>query len=569
MGADKKKLSIIGLSSILLVAAVVAAVGITRKNNQDGSDGPSADGDIQTSNKAIKALCQPTDYKQTCVDSLSGAGNSTDPKELIKTGFNVAVKDLQEAINNSTTLQEAEKDPRTSNALSTCKVLLNTSIDDLKRSFDKVSDFDMSKMDEYINTLKVWLSGAITYQQTCIDGFENTTGDASEKMKKVLKTAGQITSNGLAMLSEISTIIAEMQIPGVSRRLFSTEDESSTNEDGTPEWVDPVRRSILVANVKDLKPSATVSQDGSGQFKTIQEAVNKIPLKNAQPFVVLIKAGIYKEYVQIPRHVNNVVFVGEGAEKTKITGNKNFADGVGTYQTATVAVNGDNFVARDIGFENSAGPEKHQAVALRVSGDMAIFYNCRMDAYQDTLYTHSYRQYYRDCTITGTIDFIFGDAAVIFQNCRMEVRKPGPNQNCMVTAQGRKDHRSVGGTVLQNCTITGEPVVPKGQAPPFKSYLGRPWKEFSRTIIMNSFIDSNIDPEGWAVWNGNFALDTLYYSEFMNRGPGSDQSKRVAWRGIQKISPQQAETFTGGKFFLGDDWVKASGIPYEPGMINA
>lgn len=233
------------------------------------------------------------------------------------------------------------------------------------------------------------------------------------------------------------------------------------------------------------------------------------------------------------------------------------------------AVNGDNFVARDIGFENSAGPEKHQAVALRVSGDMAIFYNCRMDAYQDTLYTHSYRQYYRDCIVTGTIDFIFGDAAVIFQNCRIEVRKPGPNQNCMVTAQGRKDHRGVGGTVLQNCTITGEPVVLKGQAPLFKSYLGRPWKEFSRTIIMNSFIDSNIDPEGWAIWNGNFALDTLYYAELMNRGPGSDQSKRVAWRGIQKISPQQVESFTGGRFFLGDEWVRASGIPYEPGMIKA
>lgn len=332
---DKKKLSIIGISSILLVAAVVAAVGVTRKNNQGGSDGSSVEGEIQTSNKAVKALCQPTDYKQTCVDSLSGV-NSTDPKELIKAGFNVAVKDLQEAINNSTTLEEAEKDPRTSNALKTCKVLLNTSIDDLKRSFDKVGDFDMNKMDEYINTLKVWLSGAITYQQTCIDGFENTTGDASEKMKKVLKTAGQITSNGLAMLSEVSTIIAEMQIPGVNRRLFSTEEESSINEDGTPEWVDPVRRSILVANVQALKPSATVSQDGSGQFKTIQEAVNKIPLKNVQPFVVLIKAGIYKEYVIIPRHVNNVVFVGEGAEKTKITGNKNFADGVGTYQTATV-----------------------------------------------------------------------------------------------------------------------------------------------------------------------------------------------------------------------------------------
>jgi pectinesterase len=234
---------------------------------------------------------------------------------------------------------------------------------------------------------------------------------------------------------------------------------------------------------------------------------------------------------------------------------------------AFAAVNGDYFTAKDITFENTAGPQGHQAVALRVSGDMAVFYNCRMSGFQDTLYTHSYRQFFRDCTISGTVDFIFGDAAVVFQNCKMIVRKPGPNQQCMVTAQGRKDHRGVGGIIIQNSIITGEPALMAAN-PPVKSYLGRPWKEYSRTIIMQSYIDRNIVPEGWSVWAGNYALDTCYYAEFGNRGPGASLSQRVNWRGIKRISPEEAATYTPGTFLKGDHWIRITGFPYEAGMMR-
>ncbi|KAL0323446.1 UNVERIFIED_CONTAM: putative pectinesterase/pectinesterase inhibitor 58 [Sesamum angustifolium] len=114
-----------------------------------------------------------------------------------------------------------------------------------------------------------------------------------------------------------------------------------------------------------------------------------------------------------------------------------------TFVIHVKAVSSDDFIAKDIGFENTAGAEGHQAVALRASGDRAVFYNVHIDGYQDTLYAHTYRQYYRDCTISGTIDFIFGDALAIFQNCRLVIRKPLPNQACMITAQGRVDRRSV------------------------------------------------------------------------------------------------------------------------------
>lgn len=231
------------------------------------------------------------------------------------------------------------------------------------------------------------------------------------------------------------------------------------------------------------------------------------------------------------------------------------------------AVNGDGFLAKDIGIENTAGPDGHQAVAVRVSGDKAIFYNVHMDGYQDTLYAHSYRQYYRDCLVSGTIDFIFGDAVAVFQRCRLVVRKPNEDQACMITAQGRKEHRSVGITVLQNCDIVAEPAFLELKPMP-EAYLGRPWKEYSRTIVMQSNIDGFIAPEGWSPWMGTFALDTLYYGEYQNRGAGSGLSQRVKWKGIKKITPQLAQSFTPGMLYKDDAWVKTSGIPYVSGMMK-
>ncbi|MCD7458228.1 hypothetical protein HAX54_037591 [Datura stramonium] len=546
------KIAIAGLASILVVACVVAAaITITKKNDSGGDD--ASDGEISTSTKSVQAMCQPTDYKEACEKSLASAKNTTDPKELMKVAFESTIADIKNAIKNTDLIKEAAKDPRTKEALQTCEGLLDVSIDDLRRSFDKVGSFDMSKIKDYTDDLKTWISASITYQETCLDAFQNTSGETGEKMKKLLKTAGELTSNGLAMVTSFGDMLTNLHIPGINRRLLTTgSDYTSFVEAGS-------RRLLQVSNVK---PNAVVAQDGSGQYKTIKEALKAVPPKNTQTYVILIKAGEYKEMVDVPRGATNVVFIGEGPTKTKITGNKNFADGTGTYHTATVAVNGDGFVARDIGFENTAGARKHQAVAVRVSADKTVFHNCHIDGYQDTLYTHSYRQFYKDCTITGTIDFIFGDASVVFQNCKMIVRKPGDNQACMVTAQGRKDHRGVGAIVLQNCEIRAEPAFTSTQ-PAIKAYLGRPWKEYSRTIIMQSHIDGFIDPEGWAPWNGNFALNTLFYAEYQNRGPGANTDKRVKWAGYKRhISPQEAEKYAPGYFIDRDNWIKKTGISY-------
>lgn len=323
-----KKVILGGLSAVVLVGVVVAVVVGINKGGDDDKNGGSTK--FSTSSKAVDTMCQPCDYKEACAKSLENT-NSTDPRDLIKVGFEVAVSDIKGAISNSTTLQEAEKDPRTSDAYDICKNVLNTAIDDLHRSFDKMGKFDMDKMDDYIADLKTWLSGVLTHQETCIDAFQNTTGNAGEKMKKVLKSASEIASNALAMVSELTNMISNIDIPGFD--INKKERRRLLSYDHFPEWVDHPKRRLLQSNPK---PNAVVAQDGSGQFKTINDALKTVPQKNTAPFVIQIKAGVYKEAVEVARHVDNVVFIGDGATKTKITGNKNFIDGVNTYKTATV-----------------------------------------------------------------------------------------------------------------------------------------------------------------------------------------------------------------------------------------
>lgn len=230
-------------------------------------------------------------------------------------------------------------------------------------------------------------------------------------------------------------------------------------------------------------------------------------------------------------------------------------------------MNADDFLAKDLTIENTAGWEGHQAVALRVSGDKAVLFNVNINGYQDSLYAHKYRQYYRSCSISGTVDFVFGDALALFQDCTFIVRKPGPNQACMVTAEGRIDSRSPGGFVLQNSHITAEPAL-LAVKPAVKAYLGRPWKELSRTIIMQSEIDGFIDPTGWAPWSGSFAIDTCYYGEYANRGAGSKTEGRVTWKGIQKMTAEMAQSWTGAAAYGDDSWITASGVPYVPTMMQ-
>lgn len=227
---------------------------------------------------------------------------------------------------------------------------------------------------------------------------------------------------------------------------------------------------------------------------------------------------------------------------------------------------GDGFLARDITFQNTAGPSKHQAVALRVGSDFSAFYRCDMLAYQDTLYVHSLRQFYVSCIIAGTVDFIFGNAAAVFQNCDIHARRPNPGQRNMVTAQGRDDPNQNTGIVIQKCRIgaTSDLLAVKGN---FETYLGRPWKRYSRTIIMQSDISDVIHPAGWYEWDGNFALDTLLYAEYQNTGTGANTLNRVKWRTYKVITDAaEVQTYTAGNFITGNSWLPSTGFPFSLGL---
>ncbi|KAK2968573.1 hypothetical protein RJ640_006764 [Escallonia rubra] len=190
----------------------------------------------------------------------------------------------------------------------------------------------------------------------------------------------------------------------------------------------------------------------------------------------------------------------------------------------------------------------------------------RVKGFQDTLLVHSLRQFYRDCHIYGTVDFIFGDASVVFQNCDIFVKRPMDHQANMITAQGRDNSNENTGISIENSRVRPSPefAAVKGQ---FKSYLGRPWKRYSRTVFLKTDLDGLIDPKGWTEWSGDFALSSLYYGEYMNVGVGASTAKRVKWPGFHVLNnPVEASPFTVQNFIQGESWIPVTSVPYWPGI---
>uniref|UniRef100_A0A803LI85 Pectinesterase n=1 Tax=Chenopodium quinoa TaxID=63459 RepID=A0A803LI85_CHEQI len=390
-----------------------------------------------------------------------------------------------------------------------------------------------------------WLSGAITSHRTCLDGL---------KEKGVRQELHPISQNLTTLLHEALAFHAKKQ--RFQRR-------SKVGAQGRP------KGKPFVGRLMSWKPATSradivVARDGSGNHQTINKAVDaldKIKNRGESRVIVYVKAGVYDEIVEIPRHLINVMFVGDGIGKTVVTGRKNVVDGGTTVNSATFRVFGDGFWAKDMTFENTAGPQKHQAVALMVASDHSLFYRCSFLGYQDTLYVHSLRQFYRDCHIYGTIDFIFGNAAVVLQNCDIFVRKPMKHQNNMITAQGREDPNENTGISIHGSRIQPAPEFVDLKRS-LKTFLGRPWKKHSRTIVSTTYIDGFIHPRGWINWEGNFALSTLYYAEYMNTGPGATTLGRVNWPGYHVLHhPKEVDPFMVRKFIQGESWIMKTGVP--------
>ncbi|KAL0905252.1 hypothetical protein M5K25_027443 [Dendrobium thyrsiflorum] len=449
-------------------------------------------------------------------------------------------------------------------ALSDCLELLDSSLDLLHLAFKDLYHTNSSTCRSELITV---LSASITNQFTCLDGFAYVPDrviNIRPSIERFLVHIYRLVSNILALSKKIPP---PPPPPPPSKPAVEAFEGYGGMKGGFPAWMTWTDRRLLQATTPGgLTANLVVAKDGSGNFTTVGEAVAAAPNNSATRFVIYIKAGGYFENVEVGKNKINLMFVGDGIGKTVIKARRNVVDGWTTFRSATVAVVGNRFIGRDLTIENSAGASKHQAVALRTGSDLSAFYRCSFVAYQDTLYVHSLRQFYRDCDIYGTIDFIFGDAAVVFQNCNLYARKPDPNQKNIFTAQGREDPNQNTGISIQNCKVSAAsdllPVLSQ-----FKTYLGRPWKKYSRTVYLQSFLDSLIDPAGWLEWNGTFALATLYYGEYKNRGPGANTSARVQWPGYRVInSSAEANQFTVSNFIEGDEWLGSYDVPFSPGL---
>ncbi|CAL5001815.1 unnamed protein product [Urochloa decumbens] len=477
-------------------------------------------------------------------------------------------------------------DLRLSSAVADCLDLLDLSSDELSWSMSATSSpagynpaGSGSSAGGRLGTgdarsdLRSWLSGALGNQDTCKEGLDETGSILGSLVATGLDAVTSLLSDGLGQVAAAGEDSAAT--PSPTRRGLAS-------GAAPPRWVRGRERRLLQMPVGPggLPVDAVVAQDGSGNFTTVSAAVEAAPSESAARYVIYVKKGVYKETVDVKKKKWNLMLVGDGMGVTVISGHRNYVDGYTTYRSATVAVNGKGFIARDLTFENTAGPSKHQAVALRCDSDLSVFYRCGFEGYQDTLYAHSLRQFYRDCRVTGTVDFVFGNAAAVFQNCLLLARLPLPSQKNSVTAQGRLDANMTTGFAFQFCNVSAHDELlaaaagngngnGTAAAPPTQTYLGRPWKEYSRVVFMQSYIGGAVRPEGWLAWDGAFALDTLYYGEYMNTGPGAGVGARVKWPGFHVMtSPAEAGNFTVAQFIEGNMWLPPTGVKYTAGLAS-
>lgn len=311
----------------------------------------------------------------------------------------------------------------------------------------------------------------------------------------------------------------------------------------------------------------TVAADGSGDFKTIQEAVAAVPENSPDRTILHIKPGTYQGQIFVPKEKQKVTFDGDDAKTTVITFDKTVHDlgpdgkEVGIAGGTSVIVDAPDFQASNITFQNTAG-DHGQALALRLNGDREVLQNCRLLGWQDTLLCWSGRDYFKDCYIEGRVDFIYGGATAVFDHCEIHSKNGGH-----VTAASTPQDQPFG-FVFLHCTLTGDDVPWKppttGPLPPLANVkrtpmadLGRPWRPYAAVAYLYCEIGSHIKPEGWNNWRNPENEKTARYAEYRCTGPGADRAKRVAWS--KELTDDEAAKYTIANILGGKDgWNPAS-----------
>ncbi|WP_340111369.1 pectinesterase family protein [Maribellus mangrovi] len=288
----------------------------------------------------------------------------------------------------------------------------------------------------------------------------------------------------------------------------------------------------------------TVAQDGTGDFTSIQSAINATKAFPDKRITIYIKNGTYREKVRVPSWNNKLSLIGEDAGKTIISWDDYFKKidrgRNSTFFTYTLKVEAVDFYAKNLTIENTAGPVG-QAVALHLEGNRCSFINCKFLGNQDTMYLtgENSKQYFGNCTIEGTTDFIFGSATVVFNHCTIVSRR-----DSYITAASTNQGKAFG-FVFMNCKLEAKEGVTK-------VYLGRPWRPFAKTVFMNCELGSHIAPEAWKEWSNADDKSTTFYAEYNNSGPGANNTDRASWS--HQLKKGEAKKYTKTRI-LGD-WVQ-------------
>lgn len=510
---------------------------------------------------AVSRICRSTPYPSACETALTSAEarRARDP-------FAASVQFAMARARTARSLARNLSASAPPTAMHDCAELLDISLAQLRDALaGRAADAAGAT---------TWLSAALTNQGTCNDSLA-----AAATPKALAAGRGAVRKQVAALAQFISTALAlhVKRVKGGRGVPPSAATAAPSPKSSTfPSWLSEHDRKLLESPATDvITADAVVALDGSGTHRSINEAIAAVtsPVDTeagggreagrARRKVIKVKAGRYKESVSISYQQENVMLVGEGKGKTIIDGNKSVAGGYTTYSSATFAAMGAGFIAKGVSFVNSAGPGKGQAVALLVGGDRSVVYQCEIKAFQDTLFTHSNRQFYAESDISGTVDFVFGNSAAVFQSCELQARKPIPGQQDVVTAQGRVDPNQNTGISIHRCRITAASDL--GNTP---VYLGRPWKQYSRVVVMETTMDGSVAPDGWLAWPDQpTPSTTLYYGEYRNSGAGAGTKGRVTWTGVHtSMSTADATGFTVAKFIMGDSWLGATGVRYTSGL---
>ena len=293
---------------------------------------------------------------------------------------------------------------------------------------------------------------------------------------------------------------------------------------------------VSAAWAQERQDTIVVSRDGTGNFRTLQEAIESARAFMDYTVTIYVKNGVYKEKVIVPSWVENIDIIGEDRDKTIITYDDHAnINKMGTFRTYTVKVEGSDITFKNLTIENNAA-QLGQAVALHTEGDRLKFINCRILGNQDTIYTGAKftRLYFKDCYIDGTTDFIFGPSTALFEDCIIHSKR-----NSYVTAASTPKEAKYG-YVFKHCKLTAEPGVDK-------VYLGRPWRPYAYTLFIECELGKHIVLAGWHNWGKQSNEETARYMEYKNTGEGANASERVAWS--KQLIKKEAEAVTVDAIF--------------------